>query len=80
LHYDIAIPNGLAFLKTDMKAKSKKTARNFEYPDVTPGSIAARKLRAEANSLDDTERQKLFAAEMEIFYGGTAKKTAGHRH
>ncbi len=63
-----------------MSDKQKGNARNFDYPDVTAGSKAAQKLRSETNRLTDAERAELFAAGMQIIYGGDAKKTVGTGH
>jgi len=75
------MPEGLVSVVNDMKAKSKKVSRNFDYPEVTPGSIAAKELRTEASKLTGSERENLFKRGMQIIYSGTgAKKTAVTRH
>jgi hypothetical protein len=57
--------------------KTKGNTRNFEYPETTTGSKAAKKLRSEANGLSDLQRQDLFEKGMQIIYGGNGKKTIG---
>ena len=65
---------------TVMNDKAKESSKNFEYPEDYAGSKAAGKLRSEANSLNDTQRDSLMEAGMRIIYGGDAKKTISVRH
>jgi hypothetical protein len=56
-------------------------SRNFAYPDNTSGSRAAKKVRSEANKLNDDQRRELLETGMRIIYGGSdTKKTVGCRH
>ena len=50
--------------------------RNYEYPDKTPGSEAARRIRAKANKLTSAERADLHRRAMQLIYGGTGNKEA----
>ena len=62
------------FTKTKMK-------RNYKYPDATPGSKLAAKVRKAASSLNEAERERLLAEGLKLAYGETAtQKTlrAGH--
>ena len=61
----------------------KKTAnaghqRNLNYPASTKGSVAAAKVRAQANQLSESERETLFKKGMQLIYGGS-KETVGRR-
>lgn len=56
-------------------------SRNFVYPDNTPGSRAAKKVRSGANKLSDDQRRDLLETGMRIIYGGSdSKKAVGCRH
>jgi hypothetical protein len=48
--------------------------RNYTYPDTTPGSKLAAKVRTAASSLKETERERLLAEGMKLIYGDTATK------
>ena len=62
-----------ANLKSCMKAPLR---RNYEYPDKTRGSEAARRIRAKANRLTSAERGELHRRAMQLIYGGTGSKEA----
>jgi hypothetical protein len=58
-----------------MKTSTKKTPkRNFDYPNDTKGGKIALKIRKEANTLSEPQREALFKAGMQIVYGGTCTK------
>ena len=63
-----------------MSDKTKEKSGNFDYPDTTSGSKAAKKLRSETNGLNDSERERLMQAGMQIIYGGNGKKAISTRH
>jgi len=48
------------------KCKPQPKARNFEYPEHTSGSTIAARIRKEANTLTDAEREELFRQGMQI--------------
>ena len=48
--------------------------RNYTYPDVTPGSKLAAKVRKVSNSLKEAERESLLDEGMKLIYGDKAKK------
>jgi hypothetical protein len=50
--------------------------RNYEYPEKTRGSEAARRIRAKANKLTAAERAELHRRAMQLIYGGTGDKEA----
>ena len=50
--------------------------RNYEYPEKTRGSEAARRIRTEANKLTAAERSELHRRAMQVIYGGTGNKEA----
>lgn len=55
--------------------------RNFQYPDTTPGSKLARKVRKAANALSEAERERLLAEGMRIIHGETPKALrTGRQH
>ncbi len=49
--------------------------RNYIYPDTTPGSKLAAKVRKASSSLKEAERVRLLAEGMKLIYGDTAKET-----
>jgi hypothetical protein len=62
-------------------SKNKRTAmakKAIEYPRETAGSRMAAKLRKQANSLTDEERERHFQSGMAVIYGG--RQAAGARH
>ena len=62
------------------KMRKAKTSRNFNYPENTAGSKAAKKLRSETNKLSESERERLFRRGMQIIYGGKgARETVRSR-
>lgn len=59
-------------------ASKKRATKNYVYPDATPGSDLAKKVRAKANKLSDAKRHDLFQRGMQIIYGGSSvKETVG---
>ena len=48
------------------KCEPRTKARNFAYPEQTSGSEIAARIRKEANSLTDTEREELFRQGMQM--------------
>ena len=60
------------------KSASTSHQRNLNYPASTKGSVAAAKVRAQANQLSESERESLFKKGMQMIYGGT-KETVGRR-
>jgi len=50
--------------------------RNYEYPEKTRGSEAARRIRARANRLTPAERAELHRRAMQLIHGGTGSKEA----
>ena len=54
--------------------------RNYTYPDTTPGSKLAAKVRKESNSLKEAERASLLDEGMKLIYDDTAKKTLRTGH
>ncbi|HEY0789610.1 MAG TPA: hypothetical protein VGD78_00980 [Chthoniobacterales bacterium] len=46
-----------------------------EYPEVTDGSILARKAREDANRLSNEESAELFRAGMQLIYSGSGDQT-----
>ena len=50
--------------------------RNYDYPEKTRGSEAARRIRASANKLTSAERAKLHRRAMQLIYAGTGHKEA----
>jgi hypothetical protein len=62
-----------AKLKAVMSATRR---RNYNYPDKTRGSEAARRIRAGANRLSSAERAEVQQRAMRVIYGGTGNKEA----
>lgn len=58
------------------KCEPRTKASNFAYPEQTNGSEIAARIRKEANTLTDTEREELFRQGMQIIYGGGGTKEA----
>ena len=54
-----------------MKRFSDSELNELEYPDVTFGSIVAREIREECNSLTRQEREEYFRAAMKLIYGAS---------
>jgi len=54
----------------------KHTKRTYNYPDQTPGSRMAARVRKEANRLNESARDALFKQGMQIIYGASAVKKA----
>ena len=55
--------------------------RNYEYPEKTRGSEAARRIRARANRLTTAERAELHRRAMQLIYADAGNKEtarAGH--
>jgi hypothetical protein len=62
-----------ATLSSDMKPPRR---RNYEYPEKTRGSEAARRLRTKANKLTSAQRAELHRRAMQLIYGGAGNKEA----
>jgi hypothetical protein len=54
----------------------KPLTRNYDYPEKTRGSEAARRIRAKANKLTSAERAELHRRAMQLIYAGTRTKEA----
>jgi hypothetical protein len=66
-----------------LSAVSKKVRpakRPKDYPEKTPGSEAAARLRAKANKMTEAQRKEYFRRAMVLIYGGQLPKEtlAGH--
>ena len=61
-------------------AKPKRSGRKFDYPEATKGSKTAARVRAETNTLSETEREELLQLGMQIIYGGDGKQKVGAGH
>lgn len=60
------------------KGTQTRTQRNFDYPAESKGSQVAERVRADANSLSESQREELFKKGMQLIYGGKgAKETVG---
>jgi hypothetical protein len=60
----------------DYEVRMSRRVKNFNYPEKTAGSKAAKKLRAETNKLSESKRENLFKRGMQIIYGGTRTEKA----
>ena len=63
-----------------MKKCGSLKARNFVYPEETKGSKMAAKIRKEANSLTEQQREEYFKRGMQIIYGGNSKTCLLNRY
>jgi hypothetical protein len=65
-------------LKMSKKPRQRKIVK--DYPDKTPGSEAAARLRAKANKMTDAQREEYFRRAMVLIYGGQLRKetVSGH--
>ena len=65
--------------KQDARMSDRKQIK--DYPDQTPGSKLAAKVRQKANSLSDEQRGDSFKRGLALIYGGApAKKAVSTRH